>query len=289
VDRRASYAEVLAGEGAYAEAAEVMEQALERAAHWAAGWASLGRYREELGEIDRAIDAWKRSAELDHEGIYGAALKLVAHGVEKVVRAGAYVEALFDDYAGHFEYSLVGRLGYGVPAELMEMINATGRVAGGTAYDLGCGTGLMGVQLRPTVRRLEGIDISEEMLGEAKRKAVYDRLSKADLADFLDRADAGEVSVVTATDVLNYTGPLAPVLTRVHRVLMDGGLFGFSLELSEGPEPEVLQRSLRYAHNGDAARAASVAAGFEIVAERETVLRRDRGQPVRGVLMVLRR
>lgn len=286
-DRRAGYAEALAAEGSFGEAAEVLEQTIEMVPGWAAGWANLGRYREELGDMDGAVAAWRRSAELDPMGIYGAALKLAAHGAANETAGGLYVEALFDDYAGRFERSLVDRLDYRAPRELMELIAGAGRAAGGTAYDLGCGTGLMGRELRSTVRRLEGVDLSEAMLAEARRKGIYDRLVKADLLDFLGQAEPAEI--IAATDVLNYVGPLPPVLAAVHDRLVPGGLFAFSLELYDGLEPVKLRTSLRYAHNGAAAQVACLAAGFEVVAKRETVLRRDRGAPVMGMLLVVRR
>ena len=277
----------MAAERDFAEAADVLAQAMGRVPGWAAGWANLGRYREEMGDIAGAVVAWRRSVEVDGDGVYGAALKLVVHGQLAEAGAGAYVEALFDDYAPRFEKSLVDRLGYDEPREIAGLIGVVRQVAGGTAYDLGCGTGLMGVQLRPTVRRLEGVDVSEAMLAEARRKGVYDRLVKGDLLAFLAGADPA--GLVTATDVLNYTGPLPPVLAAVHRVLEPGGLFGFSLEVHDGPEPVILRSSLRYAHNGLAAIVACGAAGFEVVTERDTVIRQDRGTPVAGLLVVARR
>jgi predicted TPR repeat methyltransferase len=287
VDRRAGYAEALAAEQSHSEAAEVMAQALEEAPGWALGWSNLGRYHEGAGDIAAAIAAWQRSAELDREGVYGAALKLMAHGVGSDAQGAAYVETLFDDYAMRFERSLVDRLEYRAPRDVMAMLGEVGRPAGGTAYDLGCGTGLMGVELRPNVRRLEGVDISGAMLEEARRKGVYNRLVKGELSSFLEAAEPAEL--MTATDVLNYVGPLPPVLARVHDRLLPGGLFAFSLELNDGLEPVKLRSSLRYAHNGAAAQAACLAAGFEVVRKRETVLRRDRGAPVPGLLLVVRR
>lgn len=286
-DRRAGYAEALAAEGAFGEAAEVLAQALEKVPDWALGWANLGRYREEAGDIPGAVEAWRRSAELDREGVYGAALKLVAYGLAPEAVGGAYVEALFDDYADRFEKSLKDRLGYRTPGELAALIATIGREPGGVAYDLGCGTGLMGLELRPAVQRLEGVDLSDAMLAQARRKGIYDRLVKADLVAFLEAAEPAEL--ITATDVLNYTGPLQPVLAAAHRALLPGGVFGFSLELYEGLEPLKLRNSLRYAHNGATAMAACLAAGFDIAARHETVLRQDRGMPVLGLLLVVRK
>ncbi|MBK8086247.1 MAG: methyltransferase [Devosia sp.] len=285
VDRRGAYAEALSSEHAYAEAAEVMAQALELAPDWAAGWNSLGRHYEGSGSIDRAIAAWQRSAELDPAGRYGAALKLAAHGVGGARGMSAYAETLFDDYAGRFEMSLVDRLGYRVPEALADMIVATGRPAGARPVDLGCGTGLMGVRLRPLVDRLEGVDLSQAMLAEARRKGIYDRLTRADLFDFLGGVQG--VDLAAAADVLNYTGPLPPVLAAVRPVLSPGGRFAFSLETHGGPEPEVLRTSLRFAHHTDAALGACREAGYAVLATRAATLRYDRGEPVAGLLVVL--
>lgn len=288
-DRRGSYAEALASEGAYDEAAEVVAQALELVPGWAAGWHNLGRYREETGDIEGAKAAWRRSAALDAEGQYGAALKLAAHGeqpaLDGAVDGSAYVETLFDDYASRFETSLVDRLGYSVPDELAQMIAATVPVPVGVALDLGCGTGLVGERLRRMARRLEGVDLSEAMLAEARRKQIYDRLHKGELTQFL--AGWGEkAGLVTAADVLNYTGALPPVLAAVRAVLAPGGWFGFSLEVFDGPEPLRLQTNLRYAHQPELALEACAAAGFEAIVQQDCVIRLDRGVPVKGVLVL---
>lgn len=287
-DRRASYAEALASEGAFDEAADVVAQALELAPDWAAGWHNLGRYREETGDIEGAKHAWRRSAALDAEGQYGAALKLAAHGEAGEVDGAAYVETLFDDYASRFETSLVDRLGYGVPDELADMIAAAVPMPVGTALDLGCGTGLVGQRLRKMARRLEGVDISEAMLAEARRKQIYDRLHKSELTQFLaawpERAD-----LVTAADVLNYTGALPPVLAAVRAVLAPGGWFGFSLEVFDGPGPLRLQTNLRYAHQPELALEACASAGFVDLAQQNCVIRLDRGAPVKGLLVLARK
>ena len=155
------------------------------------------------------------------------------------------------------------------------------------ALDLGCGTGLMGAQLRGMAERLEGVDLSDAMLAQARWKQVYDALYKAELAAFLTEWD-GQADLMTATDVLNYTGALPPVLAAVRGKLAPGGLFGFSLETFEGPEALVLRSSLRFQHQPELAVNACIEAGFEVLARQETVIRMDRGQPVKGVLVLLR-
>ena len=284
-DRRASYAAALAEELDFAAAADLMVQVLELTQDWIAGWHLLGQYREEAGDIEGAIAAWDRVQALDKLGVFGAALKLAAYGRGTPEPVTRYVEALFDDYAPRFEDQLLGALGYRTPEELGALIRQAG--GGGVVLDLGCGTGLMGQELRNCASRLDGVDLSEAMLAEAARKGIYDRLEQGDL--MLHLGAARDIDLIAAADVLNYVGALPPVLSAALVALRPGGLFAFSLETQNGPEPLVVQPSLRFAHAPDAALAEVVASGFTLVASRETVLRQDRGVDVPGLLVVAQR
>ncbi len=293
-DRRASYAAALAQEADFAAAAELIEQALELVPSWPAGWCLLGDYRLEAGDSGGAIAAYRELARLDGEGRFGAALKLAALGVAPAPRGTevAYVESLFDDYAARFEAELVVALDYQAPAQLARLIDnalgARGVEQVGRALDLGCGTGLMGERLRRRASFVEGVDLSAEMIEVAQRKGIYDRLEKAELAAFLAEHGGG-IDVMTAADVLNYCGALPPILFSVFARLVPGGLFAFTLERHEGTEPMMLRPSLRYAHNDEATRAACRDAGFEIVRIETAPLRRDRGEPVMGLLVLVQK
>ncbi len=290
-DRRASYAALLAQEGDHAAAADLMEQALDLAADWAAGWCLLGDYRAESGDRQGAVVAYRELLRRDHAGIFGGALKLAALGAAPPPQGTdvAYVESLFDDYADRFEAELVLGLDYEAPARLAALVEAElGTMQVGRALDLGCGTGLMGERLRGRAVHMEGVDLSAAMVEMAARKGLYDRLHKAELTAFLnDNADP--LDLVAAADVLNYCGALPPVLAAVATRLAPGGLFAFTLERHDGAEPVRLRPSLRYAHSEAATRAVALAAGFEIVALETAALRRDRGAPVAGLLVLLRK
>ena len=293
-DRRAHYAVALARDGEYAAAADVMEQALALAPGWAAGWSLLGDYRAEAGDGAGALAACRELARLDADGRFGAALKLAALGAAPAPRGTetGYVEALFDDYAGRFEAELVVGLGYAAPARLAGLIEAEllrrGLDQVGHALDLGCGTGLMGERLRRLTSFIEGVDLSAAMIDMAGRKGIYDRLEKAELTVFL-AGHGGGVDLVSAADVLNYCGPLPPVLAAVAGRLAPGGLFAFTLERHDGAEPMLLRPSLRYAHSEAAMRAACAEAGLELVAVETAPLRQDRGAPVMGLVVLAER
>jgi predicted TPR repeat methyltransferase len=293
-DRRAGYAKMLAEGGDHAAAADLLAQALEIVPEWAAGWDLLGSYCDRSGDLAGAISAWRHLEALDDEGVFGAGLKLAAHGAGPAAggTAVSYVEALFDQYAPKFERALVDRLGYRVPEMLDDLVNAEMARLGidgfARALDLGCGTGLMGQYLRAKAAFLEGIDVSAAMIAETARKGIYDSLQKAELVAALTtrRADA---DLVTAADVFIYCGALPPVLAALVPALRPGGLVAFSLEAHDGAEPLFLRPSLRYAHGIDATRDALVVAGLDVLRFETATLRFDRGAPIIGMLIVARR
>lgn len=290
VDRRAGFAAALAQSQDYAGAAEIMVSALELAPHWAAGWHLLGEYLSHAGDVAGAAAAYHKVAALDTHGVFGASLTLAAHGGAAVPGTDVrYVESLFDEYAGRFEHELVEDLGYAVPPVLGEIIaDALDGRRVSRAVDLGCGTGLMGEEMRPLCDRLEGVDLSGRMLAEARRKGIYDRLEQAELVTFLAK-NSREIDLITAADVIIYCGPLPPVLSAAYDALEPGGLFGFSLELHEGTGMLLQRRQLRYAHNRAQAIAESEAAGFEVVTAHRMAIRRERDQPVDGLVLLLRK
>lgn len=199
-----------------------------------------------------------------------------------------YVRDLFDGFAERFDAELAGALDYRTPELLAAALREAG--GGGTAgrgLDLGCGTGLSGLALAPLVERLEGLDLSPRMLALAERRGVYAALHLADLLPWLPEHPE-TFDLVAAADVLNYLGDLRPALAGIAGALRPGGLAAFSLELGGGGVPFALGTTMRYRHDG---RHAAALAGerFEVVAERETTLRMERGAPVQGVLLVLRR
>jgi predicted TPR repeat methyltransferase len=70
---RFAYAKASAAEGDWSAAAEVFEQALERAPRWAAAWFALGEAREKLGDLDAAAQAFRMSLVADPDDAQGAA------------------------------------------------------------------------------------------------------------------------------------------------------------------------------------------------------------------------
>lgn len=209
---------------------------------------------------------------------------------EAPARAPAdYVRELFDQYAARFDEDLQGRLGYRTPALLAALLQAAGVAPDGSrrVLDLGCGTGLSGQALKPFARHLTGLDLSPRMLAEASRRGLYDALEEADLLAWLPRRKAG-FELVVAADVLNYLGELGPALSSIAGALVPGGHAAFSIEAGEGA-PFALGPGLRYRHDPLHVAQLAARAGLTEMARQEAVLREERGEPVKGVLFLLRR
>ena len=275
-DRRAAYAEALLPEDP-AAAADLYAQALELAPAWTAGWYRLGEIRAEA-RLTGAESAFAQALALDPADRLGATLRLDMLRDRSLADTmpSAFVETLFDQYAAGFDAALVDRLDYRAPQLLRAGLSARAD----RVLDLGCGTGLMGAELRPLATYLEGWDISAEMLREAEAKALYDRLDKRDLSAL--PPSPPEWDLITAADVFAYLGALERITGWIAGALRPGGRFAFTVEAHDGAEAYVLRPTRRYAHSEPALREMLEHAGFHADITR-AVLRTDGGAPIHGL------
>ena len=125
------------------------------------------------------------------------------------------------------------------------------------------------------------------MLAEARKRGIYHALHEADLLDWLPGRPGG-FDLIAAVDVLNYLGDLAPALAAIVAALTPGGVAAFSVEAGAGA-PFALGEAMRYRHDPAHVAALAGAAGLDILAREDAVLRTEKGAPVEGALFVLRR
>ncbi|MGH2342841.1 methyltransferase domain-containing protein [Segnochrobactraceae bacterium EtOH-i3] len=291
-DRRHAYGRDFLARGEPEAAADLFSQALELAPDWAAGHFALAQAREAAGDTAGARAAFARAGELDPDGELGAPLHLARLGATPLPDAPpeGYVRALFDDYADRFEASLVTALGYTAPTRLAAMIATLRTAPFGRVMDAGCGTGLAAAALTEAGgwSRLEGVDLSGEMVARAASRGVYDELTVGEVVATL-RACAGTYDLIIAADLLVYLGDLAPFFAAASAALAPGSLLALSIELADAAEAAdgpgwVLRESLRFAHCPGYLTVLAEAAGLALVASEETMLRRDRGLPLTGFL-----
>jgi len=306
--------------GLWREAVLHLEASLAIDPEHADAWLALGRCRGRLGEDAAALLAFERALALDDSlaeawsargGLLRDAQRFdeaaacferaLALGADATlhrfylasVRGGAapppppraYVETLFDQYAGDFESHLVQDLRYQAHETLLRPLVAQGRRFG-QVLDLGCGTGLCGRLIRPQVQVVDGVDLSQAMVQQARAGGAYRRVVHGDLLPFLQ--DSQEpVDLVLAADVFIYVGALDAVFAAVRQRLCPGGCFAFSVELErDGAELRLLP-SLRYAHSQAYIRRLAAEHGFRMHRMWEAPLRQDQSLPVEGLYVHL--
>jgi len=271
--------------------AEALVAAREATALLPPGKRRRGSYTRALvngGHIDDAVALFREWLAEEPDNAYVRHHLAACLGDGAPERASdAYVEQAFDEFAASFDSKLTA-LGYRAPALVAEVLAAILPAPKRRLdiADLGCGTGLCGPLVAPWARRLSGCDLSAAMLELAQRRAVYDRLEKAELLAYLE-ANRHAFDVVVSADTLCYFGALDAVAAAAHAALRAGGHLVFTVEAladDDGASHRLLPHG-RYAHGRDYLQAVLDGAGFarqRIVAD---VLRSEGGQPVRGWLV----
>src|SRR5215469_407989 len=224
-DRRFEFARDLQLKGDLPAAADLLEQAIELAPNFPSAWFTLGELREQLGQHEAAITAFRRAQAADPEDRHGATVRLMRLGVDQLGEMPkGYVQALFDQYAPRFEAALLGDLDYRAPQLLFKAVLSVRHAVKKPAFfkraiDLGCGTGLGAAAFAKEVDNFIGIDLSPKMLEQARATGLYAELEVADMVDGLRTKADASVHLVLAADALCYAAELAPVLVEVKRVL----------------------------------------------------------------------
>lgn len=159
-----------------------------------------------------------------------------------------YVKNLFDNYALQFDQHLKEILSYKMPELLYEQTKPYLKNKKYKLLDLGCGTGLSGVPFAVIAKELTGIDISGNMLAQAKAKNCYTTLIENDILSGLN--ELKEVyDLILCVDTLVYFGDLNALFAEIVLRLKTDGLFAFSIELAnEDTTPYQLQTTGRYQH-----------------------------------------
>lgn len=264
-----------------------LEEALDSATHAcaskpgdAAATLGLANVLRAMGRKEDAVAAYRQAGEEGADpGLVGFMLALLGEAPMPAAPPAEYIASLFDQYAGHFDQHLQGKLAYRTPA-LLEA--AVGPAQDLDVVDLGCGTGLCGPWLRRISRTLSGVDLSQAMLDQARATGCYDQLDCADLHAWLEQHQQRQADLYVAADVFVYLGDL----DRALPVLKPGARIAFSVEECAG-DGFVLQPSGRYAHGEEYVRRLAAHKGLQIAHCSRAPLREEGGAPVVGLLVVL--
>ncbi|EED32263.1 Methyltransferase domain family protein [gamma proteobacterium NOR5-3] len=213
---------------------------------------------------------------------------LAAVSGQAITRGDAgYARAVFEDYAANFEKHLTEALEYSIPSKIPSLLE---KLDGENAWysqalDLGCGTGLVGAQIRSYCEHLTGVDVAPAMLDKATEKAVYDQLLTGDVSAML-RDGSSRYDLVVCADVLVYIGALEEVFQGVAQRSNPGVRFVLSTELLEHGDIK-LQKSGRFAHSSEYVQRCASNAGLTLLHKEAIPLRKERGEWLPGELFVL--
>jgi predicted TPR repeat methyltransferase len=256
----------------------------------AQAWINCGGIHREAGRVEAAAAAYRQAL------AHGADPELLRFYLASVEGQGTpaapprgHLQQLFDGYAERFDDHLVQVLRYRGHERLVDLLRQAApgwRFA--QAIDLGCGTGLCGVQLKPLVDHLDGVDLSAQMLVKARSLRIYERLEQADVVEHLN-ATVQRYDLVAAADVFTYIGDLDRVFAAVARVLKPQALFAFCVELATDHVEYELRGSLRYAHSRRYIEALATRHGYRIAQTAVEPMREDQRRPLNALYAVLSR
>ena len=261
--------------------------------------------------LELAAYQFNKAAQYDalHVGAQNALVMVTADASFGMSTDVKKVEALFEDYASNFESSLVDELGYNAFYRMRRGFDralAQEKAEGkkfSKVVDVGCGTGLAGVEFRNISQTLIGVDLSPSIIEHAKTKrpGLYDSFQTGDIKLLLRDYAKQPISLFVAADTLIYFNDLSDLFASMKVGIEEGGYAVFSLEnVSEESEARLntivrqwrwqLTPSGRVAHRKEYVDEVAKANGFQTVLyDTLDNFREEKGEGVRGHLFVLRR
>ena len=248
---------------------------------------ALGRAWLDAGEAGKALENWHNIADENAPSQLRSLIAEAERALAEPRSDARYVRHLFDQFSADYDSRMLAQLQYRAPVILREFADFLG-LGGAKRHailDLGCGTGLMGEAIEDWARRLDGIDLSPQMVEKARAKGIYDELCVADICVGL--AEGGRrYDLIFASDTVVYLGDLVPLFAAVRNRLEQGGLFLFTTESKEGSGFE-LGPKRRWRHSEHYLRAAAGAAGLTIAGLMSCVPRTEAAVPVEGFVVGL--
>jgi len=124
-----------------------------------------------------------------------------------------------------------------------DLLTAVAALPVGAVVDLGCGAGAAGPGLKARFagHALHGVELSPAMLEEAEATGAYDRLTRADLAEWAPEAPP---ALIFSNAVLNWLPDHAGLVPRLAGFLAPGGVLAVQMPRQQAEPSHALLREL---------------------------------------------
>ena len=268
------------------DAVKSYEKALAIKPDYAEAHNNLGNVLKDLGQLDDAVKSYERALAIKPDYLVPQHMINALTGNTSTEPPKEYVKNLFDDYAEGFDDSLIKQLGYKLPFLMKELILKLDPLRNKfeKVIDLGCGTGLTGIELRDISNNLTGIDISSNMVAKTRELDVYDCLIEGDVVDILSSSKE-KYDLFIALDVFIYIGELTKMFKTVRQCCNKNALFIFSIEAQEEDGYSLL-KSARYSHSESYILKTAYFA-FKVIYSQKVNLRKEKEGWIKGKIFIM--
>lgn len=279
---------VFQDQGKLDEAIVCYRKALEAVPNHVGAYCRLGNALKHQEKLAEAAACFKQAVELDPMNSLAQHHLAAVTGRTTEAPPKEYIREIFDHYSAKFERHVVETLHYKMPSLLRHNFDTIVKndLHFKNIIDLGCGTGLAGMEFRMIADRLSGIDISPKMVEEAKKKHIYDVLLVGDIIEFLNDTHE-KYDMFIATDVFIYSGNLKGIFESVQNRSLSRAYFLFSTE-SSARNDYILRPTGRYAHSRTYIQLLAKEHGFVIEMCQSVGIRKEHGQWIMGDIFILK-
>ena len=248
---------------------------------------NYGKLLTRLDKKEEAAELFKKQLKHNPDDATAQHMLFALSGEHTPDRASDnFVSTLFDRFATSFD-QVLGTLEYAAPKLVGDLVGEFYPETRNSldVLDAGCGTGLCGEYLRPVAQNIIGIDLSGEMLRRAKLCEYYDSLVKAEIIEYLTTARS-KFDLIVSADTFCYFGKMDEVCCAAFSILNPNGKFIFTVERHKEDNSDfLLQTHGRYSHSNAYIQRCLVEAGFSVLTNDVVTLRKERGEPVKGMLV----
>jgi predicted TPR repeat methyltransferase len=135
-------------------------------------------------------------------------------------------EALYREWAATYDRDVFDTLGFTGSGRIADLLASYVPGRSTEVIDLGCGTGAVGVRLAALgFERIDGVDLSTEMLDIARAKGVYRSVATLDLTKPLKPTRRYGAAISAGTFTSGHVGPVA--IAEIVKLLTPGAVLAW--------------------------------------------------------------